>query len=57
MTKQHYETIIELLADKVKEQENKIAIQNVQLSILREELAKAEQYKTKADESKTLEIR
>lgn len=57
MKDKHYETIIELLADKVKEQENTITIQNVQLSILREELAKAEQYKIKADKTKTLEIR
>lgn len=44
MNNQQYETILGLMADKIKEQEATISVQKVQLSILREKLEKAESY-------------
>ena len=58
MKEQHYETIIGLLADKVKEQEATIVFQKIQLDLLKEKLGEAEKHiKSNDKKSKTLEIR
>lgn len=54
MTNEQYETIIGILADKIKEQDNKIAVQEWQIESLEKKLQEAEVLLPK---KQTLEIR
>lgn len=59
MTEQQYETILSALADKIKEQETKISVQDWQISELKKALEKAEYHLNPAGKEcpATLEIR
>ena len=58
MSEQQYETILGLMADKIKEQEGTINFQKIQLSLLKEKLDEAEYHlNPHGEKPKTLEIR
>lgn len=59
MTEKQFETILAALADKIKEQETKISVQEWQISKLKTALAEAEYHLNPAGKERpeTLEIR
>lgn len=52
MTDKHYNTILELLADKVKEQEDTIGFQKYRIDLLEQKLKAAEEH-TKQNDDKS----